>query len=158
MHYCSFKAIGGNMRYIDFEEKVKEMGYGCEMVYDDYLGIPIKLQVRFGQGWVSATQKGRFEYTGIVSNTKEAHLVLLMSQLADTDLDKRVDEKEFVFPLPRTKTTYGCKQYLSYKSGTFFISRKLPKCEQVKQSWKQSELEIIPLFYLGLRTEKPKEW
>lgn len=27
------------------------MGYGCEMVYDDYLGIPIKLQVRFGQGW-----------------------------------------------------------------------------------------------------------
>ena len=39
------------MRYIDFEEKIKEMGYGCEMVYDDYLGIPIKLQVRFGQGW-----------------------------------------------------------------------------------------------------------
>ena len=155
MYYCSFKVIGGNMRYIDFEEKVNEMGFTCDIVYDTYSGIPIDPVIVVEKGFVSTVEKGDFLYTGAVSNNKEANLV---SQLANTDLDKRVVEKEFVFPLPRTKTTYGCKQYLSYKTGTFFISRKLPEYEQVKQSWKQSELETIPLFYLELRTEKPKEW
>lgn len=146
------------MKYIDFEEKVNKMGFTCNIVYDIYSGVPIHPVIVVEKGFVSTVEKGDFLYTGPVSDNKEAHLVLLIQQLANTPLNERVVEKEFVFPLPRTKTTYGCKQYLSYKSGTFFISRKLPECEQVKQSWKQSELETIPLFYLGLRTEKPKEW
>lgn len=162
MHYYSFKVSERrkDMKYIEFENRVKEMGYECEIHYDKCTGYPLDSEIIVENGWISTVQKDAFAYNGSVSTGKEAHLTVLMSQLAKTPLLERVVEKEFVFPLPVAKTTYGCRQYLSNKGNTFFISRKLPPYEGVKQVWKYSELDKIPLFYLKLATEKTtiKEW
>ena len=79
------------------------MGFICDIVYDTYSGVPIDPVIVVEKGFVSTVEKGDFVYTGPVSNNREAHLVLLIQQLANTDLDKRVVEKGVCIPITKNK-------------------------------------------------------
>lgn len=63
---------------------------------------------------------------------------------AKTPIGEREEEKRFIVPLPGLITTDGEQQYLTYKDGHFFASRR---DEKLRQTWKGKDLIHVSEVY-----------
>ena len=141
------------MRYKEFKKAIEEWGqkYG----YETEVAITrIYVCVNMKPGGARTMALIRTNLTGVLDTDWEffrdikedarVELLSIVAELAKTPIKDREDEKSFIIPLPGLITTDGKQQYLSYKDGFYFVSRRN---ETLIQKWKERYLELVPEIY-----------
>lgn len=152
------------MTYKEFKEQIENWGrkynyeteveIKCIHVYvKTKFGMLFKRMARIRTDSTWALDTDWSSFTDIEEDAR-VELLSVILKLAKTPIEERKDEKRFIIPLPRLVTTDGEQQYLTYKDGFFFASRR---DEDLVQTWKEEHLEIVPEQYSQFAEEFDEE-
>ena len=152
------------MKYSEFKKAIEDWGekYGYETEVEiKYIYVYVKTKfgmlfkrvarIRTDSTWALDTDWSSF--TDIKEDAR-VELLIIILKLAKTPPEDREDEKRFIIPLPGLVTTDGKQQYLSYKDGFFFVSRR---DETLRQTWKEEHLKFVPEIYRQFAVEFDEE-
>ena len=150
------------MRYKKFEEKVKAWGekYGYETEVEIELRY-VCVKTNSGTDFQTIAEIGMdsklildtdWRLFENIEKGARAELFSIIVKLAKTPIEEREDEKRFIIPLPHLVTTDGRRQYLTYKDGNFFASRR---DKTLKQTWKN--LNLVPYVHRQFAVEFDEE-
>lgn len=152
------------MRYKEFEEQVevwgRKHGYATRVIFEDF-----NTYIEIGTGnnaFIAAhvsniymfTLETLWNYSTKITTHVREELFDILVDLAKTPPEDRKDEKRFIIPLPELITTDGKLQYLTYKDCFFFASRR---DENLRQIWKEEDLQFVPEFYRQFAMEFEEE-
>ena len=153
------------MKYKEFKERIEDWGQK-----HDY---KTEVETNFNHVYVSTKSDGVFRTLAIIrANSPGAldtdweffrdikedarvELLSIVAELAKTPIKDREDEKSFIIPLPGLITTDGRQQYLSYKDGFYFASRR---DEDLRQIWKEEHLKHVPEVYRQFAMERQYDY
>ena len=151
------------MKYKEFKEKIevwgRTYGYITRVIIGDFeTTVEVESNgVSYSNADISNVRSFVLDIDWIFFGGIEEHareeLFNIILQLVKTPIEDRRDEKSFIIPLPGLVTTDGRQQYLSYKDGYYFASRRN---EGLKQEWK--ERYLVPEEYRQFAVERQYDY
>lgn len=148
------------MKYKEFKEKVKELGYGIDNGYDRFVYV-----VNYDKETLISINKNErysinsdYSSFGNLNDEYKRVLLRLSYELASTPLDEREDEKKYYLKLDSTIIPNLSYLNFSEYDGEFEISSK-NEYEGYKTAFTESEIKELEKEHdLSIFVKEEVEW